>query len=75
MHGYADIDGDSGIAAYELGRDVIVIRFKQGGTYRYDASAPGANHVRRMQKLARAGRGLNEYNNRHVREKFAAKLD
>ena len=75
MQWYADIDGDSGIAAYELGSDAIVIRFKQGGTYRYDASAPGAKHVRQMQKLARAGRGLNEYINRHVRGNFAAKLD
>lgn len=75
MQTYGDRGGDSGIAAYELGSGVIVIRFKHGGTYRYDASAPGAKHVRQMQKLARAGRGLNEYINIHVRENFSAKLD
>ena len=75
MQSYGDIGGDSGIAAYELGSDVIVIRFKHGGTYRYDGTVPGSKHVRRMQKLARSGRGLNEYINKHVREHFAAKLD
>ncbi|HSX58816.1 MAG TPA: hypothetical protein VLF18_01330 [Tahibacter sp.] len=74
MQAYADLERDSGIAAYEVGPGFIVIRFKHGGTYRYDASAPGAKHVRQMQRLARSGRGLNTYINRHVREHFAAKL-
>lgn len=74
MQPYRDSGGDSGIAAYTLGKEFIVIRFTRGGTYRYDATAPGAKHVRAMQRLARAGQGLNTYINQHVRENYAAKL-
>ncbi len=63
--------GDSGIAAYEIGPGSITIRFSTGGTYLYDGSAPGAWHVAQMQRLARAGDGLNTYINQHVRENAA----
>jgi hypothetical protein len=66
--------GDSGIAAYEIGPGWIKIRFTDGGTYLYDDSAPGAVHVREMQRLAQSGEGLNTYINKHVRENYAARL-
>jgi hypothetical protein len=74
MHRYDDLDGDSGIAAYEIGDGFVDIAFKEGGIYRYDRDAPGAMHVRRMQRLARAGRGLNTYINQRVRDNYAVKL-
>jgi hypothetical protein len=74
MRPYPDIEHDSGISAYEIGQGSITIRFADGGIYLYDASAPGAKHVAEMQKLARSGRGLNTYINKHVRRNYAAKL-
>ena len=74
MQAYPDADHDSGISAYEIGPGSITIRFVDGGVYLYDASAPGAKHVAAMQRLARTGRGLNTYINKHVRQNFAAKL-
>ena len=65
---------DSGVAAYEVGPGWIVIRFHHGGSYRYDESHPGAEHVLEMQRLADAGEGLNTYINRFVREDYAARL-
>jgi hypothetical protein len=74
MHPYRDTGHDSGISAYEIGPGSITIRFVDGGIYLYDASAPGAEHVAAMQGLARSGRGLNTYINKHVRQNYAAKL-
>ena len=74
MEPYKDIGGDSGISAFELGRGTITIRFSDGGIYLYDGSRPGAAHVERMRALAIAGNGLNTYINRHVRDRYAAKL-
>lgn len=74
MQPYKDLSGDSGIAAYEIGPESICIRFMDGGTYLYDASAPGRAHVARMQQLAQAGDGLNTYINQHVRDNYADRL-
>ena len=75
MEPYLDRSGTSGIAAYEIRDEAIVLRFKQGGTYLYDWSKPGWRHVEAMKLRAKAGRGLTSYVNRHVRENYAARLD
>lgn len=74
MQPYKDIDGDSGVAAYEIGQGSITVQFSKGGTYLYNGSAPGAAHVAEMQRLAQAGDGLNAYINKYVRKNYAAKL-
>lgn len=74
MTPYPDRAGDSGIAAYEAGRSWIRIRFKHGGTYEYRASATGAAHVRALQRLAEAVRGLNTYINTHAHVRDGAVL-
>ncbi len=74
MQPYKDIAGDSGVAAYEIKPGSITIQFRKGGTYLYDASNPGAQHVVEMQRLAEAGDGLNAYVNKFVRNAHALKL-
>lgn len=74
MQRYKDLDGDSGVAAYEIGADSITIRFKKGGVYLYDSSKPGSAHVAEMKRLAEAGNGLNAYINSRVKKNYAAKL-
>lgn len=74
MQQYKDNNGDSGVAAYEIGSDSITVQFLKGGTYRYNASKPGAIHVAKMQRLAQAGDGLNEYINRFVRKEYFEKI-
>lgn len=61
MKAYKDIDGDSGIAAYEHGNDWIKVQFKGGTTYEYQASKVGQAHITTMKGLADAGDGLNSY--------------
>ena len=75
MEPYLDRNGTSGIAAYEIREEAIVLRFKEGGTYLYDWQKPGWHHVEAMKLRAREGRGLTSYVNRHVRENYAARLD
>jgi hypothetical protein len=74
MELYRDIDGDSGVAAYENGLDYQKVEFKDGAVYLYTDRSAGRLNIQRMHELARKGDGLNEYINRHVKEKFAAKL-
>lgn len=74
MQQYRDIDGDSGVAMYEIGVGSIKVQFLKGGTYLYNGVRPGAAHVTEMQRLAQAGDGLNAYINTFVRKDYAEKL-
>jgi hypothetical protein len=74
MERYKDLSGHSGVIAFEIRADAIIVQFKEGGRYLYDGRAPGLRHVHAMQRLAREGRGLATYINRHVREDFARQL-
>ncbi|MBZ0095836.1 MAG: hypothetical protein K8H75_10785 [Sulfuricella sp.] len=61
MKAYRDINGDSGISAYDCGDDWINVQFKGGNTYEYQASKIGQMHITAMKALADAGDGLNSY--------------
>jgi len=74
MQRYKNMDGDSGVAAYEIGRGSIIVQFREDGAYVYDGSRPGARHVAEMQRLARAGKGLATYINKFVGKNYARKL-
>lgn len=69
-----DINGDSGVAAYESGADYIKVQFKGNTTiYLYNYSAPGAAHVEEMKRLAATGDGLNSYISKYVKSNYADK--
>jgi hypothetical protein len=61
MKAYKDINGDSGISAYDYGDAWIKVLFKDGKTYEYQASKIGQAHITAMKALADAGDGLNSY--------------
>ena len=63
MKTYQDINGDSGVSAYDYGDDWIKVQFKYGGIYEYQSSKIGSSHLSRMKFLADAGDGLNAYIN------------
>jgi len=68
---YENLDGHSGVAAYDIRPGEIRLRFVDRDTiYVYTAVRPGAKHVREMQRLAEAGEGLATYVNQHVRENY-----
>lgn len=75
MKRYRDIDGDSGISAYDYGDDWVKVQFKGGRTYEYKASKIGQAHISTLKKLADGGDGLNAYimNNSIVKNGWTSK--
>ena len=65
MQNYRNQPGNSGVGAYAIHVDAIVVRFVNGSTYRYARASAGARHLAAMKKLARAGAGLSAYISRH----------
>ncbi|HKE48367.1 MAG TPA: hypothetical protein VKB52_09905 [Rhodanobacteraceae bacterium] len=73
MKPYGNKSGGSGILAYEVEPEAIVIRFANG-TYRYTYEKPGQFEVEKMKRLAESGKGLASYISRFVGERYADKL-
>jgi hypothetical protein len=71
---YRNFGGNSGVRYYAVGPSSIRIWFEDGGSYEYDNSRPGREHVEAMKRLAEEGRGLTTYINQHVRENYARKF-
>lgn len=74
MQPYANLDGESGVWAFELEPDAIIVRFNGGKTYRYSGFRPGRQHVAELKRRAVAGRGLATYISQHVRRNYDARL-
>lgn len=67
---YKDVDGDSGVEAYEIGSDSITVRFKGGALYCYTYMSAGKDNVDKMKELAKSGEDLNSFINTKVRTKY-----
>lgn len=63
MKPYKDINGDSGVSAYEYSDDSIKVQFKTGSIYEYPVSKIGLQNLNIMKKLADSGDGLNAFIN------------
>lgn len=74
MQPYKDIDGDSGVSAYDIGPDSITIQFKDGSIYLYNYASAGSSAIETMKQLAASGDGLNAYINTNVKKNYASKL-
>ena len=59
---------ESGITAYDIFTDYMLIQFKGGKIYRYDEACVGAEHLDLMKKFAEKEDDLNTYinKNRHI---------
>jgi hypothetical protein len=74
MQKYQTDSHDSGVAAYETGKDSITIKFRDGSTYLYTNKSAGPAAIAAMKSLAKKGAGLTTYINQHVREHYQTKL-
>jgi len=71
MEKYKNSSGDSGVSAYEIGSDYIIVKFSgTARTYRYSYRKAGQNHVENLKRLAQSGSGLNSYINRYVKNLY-----
>jgi hypothetical protein len=71
MQRYRDVDGDSGVTAYEVGADFIRVEFRHNSVYLYTYESAGAANIEEMKKLAAAGDGLATFINTNVWDLFA----
>lgn len=68
---YKNLSGDSGVEAYEIGPDYIIVKFSGASrTYSYSYGRAGSGHVEQMKILAITGRGLSTYISRHVKHLY-----
>lgn len=74
MQAYGNLSGNSGVKAYEIREGAIAVEFVNGQAYLYDDAHTGPARIRKMQRMARAGRGLSSYISREVRDNYAARL-
>jgi len=73
MERYKNINGDSGVIAFEYGAEYIRVQFSTGAIYLYTYQSAGSHNIERMKALARSGDGLNAYINTYVRNRYASK--
>jgi hypothetical protein len=71
MRIYENISGKSGVVAYEIGEGCIWIQFAgDAEPYLYTNESAGAENIRTMQDLARAGKNLATFVSRHVKTDY-----
>lgn len=73
MERYENLNGDSGVVAYEIGPDFIRVQFADGAVYLYNFASTGSHNIEHMKQLARNGQGLNSFINTTVRKAYALK--
>lgn len=73
MENYANRNGDSGVATYEIGNNYILVGFIKGGVYEYTYGSAGSSNVETMKSLAIAGRGLCSFIQKNVKRGYSRK--
>ncbi len=68
---YQNLSGYSGVAAYGIGADYILVQFDDDSIYLYTYESAGKEHIERMKGLALEGIDLNRYINQFVYKKYA----
>lgn len=75
MEVYQNLNGDSGVQAFEIGTESITVEFRSGRErfYHYTYGSAGANNVETMKTLARQGSGLNSFISTTVKTGYDSK--
>ncbi|MDG9729312.1 hypothetical protein OXI21_02625 [Ignatzschineria sp. RMDPL8A] len=74
MTPYLNLVGYSGVSAYDVQDDGIVIQYSNGAEYLYSYEKPGKDDVEEMIRLAEIGEGLNRFVNRRVKQNYEKRL-
>jgi hypothetical protein len=70
---YKNLDGNSGVLAYEPGADFLKVQFTGGIVYLYNNKVTGKYNIEEMKMLADRGRGLSTYISTFVKDRYAFK--
>lgn len=74
MERYANKNGNSGVAGYEIGSTYILIQFTSGSIYEYTNTSAGSAYIATMKSLSIAGSGLNSFIMKNVSKKYSQKI-
>jgi hypothetical protein len=75
MQRYKNLEGHSGVIAWQEAPGALAVKFVNGDIYVYTDERTGRVTVAQMAALARAGRGLSTFISRYVRERYAQKIE
>jgi len=75
MTPYQNLEGHSGVSAYEIKPDSIAVEFNHNAIYLYTYKSAGKRVIEKMKLLAKAGRGLSTYISQKVRDNFEKKIE
>ena len=73
MTKYKNLNGNSGVKAYEINSESIVVQFNDLSVYEYSVESVGKYNFDKMKELAEKGRGLNSFINRQVKKLYSQK--
>lgn len=73
MRPYKNSAGNSGVMAFDIGKDHIRVQFVDGPIYLYSYKSAGKAIVEQMKKLALAGKGLSTFISTHVKNLYESK--
>jgi hypothetical protein len=71
---YRNLGRTSGVRAFEIDDEAIIVQFKDGAKYLYTYGSTGEKAIEKMKLLALKGKGLNSYISRVIRKRFARKI-
>ena len=74
MTPYQNLEGHSGVTAYEIKPDSIAVEFNHDAVYLYTYKSAGKKVIEKMKLLAKTGRGLSTFISQEVRDNFDTKL-
>jgi hypothetical protein len=74
MPHYKNLSINSGVTAYEIRDDSIIVEFKSGDKYLYSYDTPGKDAVEAMKVLANKGIGLSTYISKAIKGRYKTKL-
>ena len=71
MEHYLNLNGSSGIAAYEISTYAITVFFKDNSVYEYTYTSAGIAHIEKAKSLARRVHGLNTFINQSMKFQYS----
>jgi len=76
MATYKNLGGNSGVVAYDIYDESIVVQFRKGKQtiYVYTKDSAGKTNLDMMKWLAEYGQGLNGYINRYAKYRYSFKM-
>jgi hypothetical protein len=72
---YSNFSGTSGVTAYQIEHEGMLVEFNREKIYRYTYASAGKEAVEKMKLLAQQGQGLSPYISQNVKEKYEEIVD